>query len=399
MPVSVPVREGTPWLLPIGLLAAAGFLSSAGARVIDSLLYVIALDFRVSVPHVSIVVAAFTLPYGLNQLVLGPIGDRYGKLRVLLGALIGYAVFTGSCALAVNLPMLAVLRMLAGASSAGLIPICLAYIGDMVPYEDRQVVMSRFLTGVVLAQMVAGPVGGFFGQALNWRGVFLLLAAVAVVVAALLAVRIRHLPDRRSEPQSHIRRFAPIFRDRHACLLLFGTLIDGMLFTGSFPFIAPFLTAEFGVSYAGVGLILACFGIGAFGYTYYAKRLVPRFGEPGLVLLGGGAIVAGLAMGMTAKSWHPFPAVEILLGLGYFMLHSVLQARATEILPEARGTAVSSFVLALFLGQSIGALAMGGAIFWIGYRGGFWLDAAGTALLALGLWRLVTRPAVRAPSA
>jgi predicted MFS family arabinose efflux permease len=378
--------------MPIGLLGAAGFLSSAGARVIDSLLYAIAVDFRVSIPQVSVVIAAFTLPYGLNQIVLGPVGDRFGKLRVLLGALIGYAVATAACALATSLPMLTVLRMMAGASSAGLIPVSLAYIGDMVPYKDRQVTMSRFLTGVVLAQMVAGPVGGFFGEAVSWRGVFLLLAAVAVVVALLLAVRIGHLPDRRCPDASfHPRNYAVIARDGRARLLLLGTLVDGMLFTGSFPFIAPFLTAHFGVSYAGAGLILACFGIGAFGYTHFARRLVPCFGEPGLVLLGGGVIVLGLAIGMTSPTWIVFPLVEVLLGLGYFMLHSVLQARATEILPQARGTAVSSFVFMLFMGQSLGALAMGAAIAWLGYHRGFWLVALGTALLSIGLARLLAR--------
>ena len=82
-------------ILPLGLLAAAGFLSSAGARVVDPLLHAIATDFSVTVPQVSVVIAAFTLPYGLNQLVLGPVGDRFGKLRVMLGALLGYALFTG----------------------------------------------------------------------------------------------------------------------------------------------------------------------------------------------------------------------------------------------------------------------------------------------------------------
>src|SRR5882724_10285332 len=92
--------------LPLGLLAAAGFLSSAGARVIDPLLHVIATDFATTVPAVSIVVAAFTLPYGLCQIVLGPLGDRFGKLRLLLTALLAYCVATGACALASDLPAL-----------------------------------------------------------------------------------------------------------------------------------------------------------------------------------------------------------------------------------------------------------------------------------------------------
>ena len=89
--------------LPLGLLGAAAFLSSAGARVVDPLLHAIATDFGVGVPDLWIVIAAFTLPYGLSQLLLGPVGDRFGKLRVMLAALAGYALFTGACALASDL--------------------------------------------------------------------------------------------------------------------------------------------------------------------------------------------------------------------------------------------------------------------------------------------------------
>src|SRR5690349_12292949 len=108
--MSITIARSTMSLpsLPLGLLAAAGFLSSAGARIIDPLLAAIAHDFGTSVPAVSVVVAAFTLPYGLCQLVLGPAGDRFGKLRLMLLALLGYALFTGACGLARDLTALTV---------------------------------------------------------------------------------------------------------------------------------------------------------------------------------------------------------------------------------------------------------------------------------------------------
>ena len=262
---------------PIGLLATAGFLSSAGARVIDPLLSAVASDFHVSVSEVSVVIAAFTLPYGLNQILLGPVGDRFGKLRVMLGALLGYAVATFGCALAPTLSSLTLCRVLAGASSAGLIPVCLAYVGDSVPYEDRQAVLGRFLTGVTLALMVAGPVGGAFGEYVSWRGVFLLLSAAALATAAVLAIRLRGLPDRRHEGAAfHMRPYLALLGHGEARLLLLLTLAEGALLAGSFPFIAPYLHFRFSLAYETVGLVLAAFGLGAFAYTRWAKQLVLR---------------------------------------------------------------------------------------------------------------------------
>ncbi len=378
--------------LPLGLLAAAAFLSSAGARIVDPLLHAIATDFSVAVPDLWVVIAAFTLPYGLNQLVLGPVGDRFGKLRVMLGALVGYALFTGACALASDLAGLAVLRACAGAASAGLIPVGMAYIGDAVPYEQRQVTLSKFLTGIVLAQTLAGPVGGVFGQYVGWRGVFLVLATLAVLVSVAFAARIRGLPDRRSpgrmfKPENYVRMAS----HRTGRLVLLAALLDGALFVGCFPYLAPYLHEHFDLSYAQVGLILACFGLGAWSYTRLARPLLARWGEGGLVLAGGLLMAAALAIAVGSGRWWLFVPVELALGLGFFMLHSVLQARATEMLPQARATAVATFACLLFLGQSVGALLVGAAIARFGYPTAFLLDSGCIVLLTLWLAQVMRR--------
>ncbi len=377
--------------LPLGLLAAAAFLSSAGARVIDPLLHVIADDFHESVPTVAIIITAFTLPYGVSQLFLGPIGDRFGKLRVLLGALVCYVLATGACAFASDLTTLTLMRAAAGAASAGLIPVGLAYIGDAVPYQDRQLALSRFLTGAVLAQVMAGPIGGVFGEYLGWRDLFLLLAGIAALVALALAVRLRGLPDR-VNPRAD---FSPaglvgLARAPAPRRLLIASLIDGGLLGGSFPFVASFLREDFNLAYGTIGLVLACFGLGAWSYTRYAARIIRGLGEPGMVLAGAAIMATGMVIGVASPFWQVFVAVEFMLGLGYMMLHGVLQARATELLPEARATAVSAFVAMLFLGQSLGALGMAQMIAGFGYRPTFSVVAA--LIVVLGV---VLRPLVR----
>jgi predicted MFS family arabinose efflux permease len=94
---------------------------------------------------------------------------------------------------------------------------------------------------------------------------------------------------------------------------------------------------------------------------------------------------------MLSPSWLVFILVQAGIGLGYFALHTVMQARATELLPDARSTAVSTFVFLLFLGQAIGALAMGAAIGAFGYRTAFLGCAAGIVLLTLWLARFMRR--------
>ena len=372
--------------LPLGLLAAAGFLSMAGARIMDPLLAVIAADFRIGVPTASVVIAAFTLPYGLNQLVLGPFGDRFGKLRVMLVALGGFVLFTGLCATAGNLPTLVLFRALAGAMSAGLIPAAMAYIGDAVPYALRQVTISRYMTGNVMGLTLAGPIGGVLGEYVGWRGVFLVLAAAGAAVSVALGYRLRALPDpRRDGRLFNAANYLTLAQRPAARFLLLATAFEGAVTMGAFPFLAPFLHAGFGLSYASVGLVLSCFGVGAFLYTRLTPPLLPLLGEPGLILAGGVMVTLCLVLAAVLRSWPGFIAVETGLGLGFYLLHGVLQARATELLPQARSTSMASFAFMLFLGQSVGALALAAWIAVAGYRAALLVDAALVMAVAVAL--------------
>ena len=374
--------------LPIALLATAGFLSVAGMRMTDPLLHVIASDFGTTIPALAVVVAAFTLPYGLCQAVLGPLGDRFGKLRVMTGALALLTLANIACALSASVEGLTLARIAAGAASAAVVPLGMAYVADAVDYRDRQVMLSRYLNGTVLAQVMAGPLGGVFGQFLGWRGVFLVLAAGTAAIGLRLGMRMAALAERRGGATFSAGNYLAMARSPIARVVLLAAMIDGAVLMGSFPFLAPYMHEAFGLPYAAVGLVLACFGLGALVYVRLARVLVPLLGESRMVLLGGAVMAAAVAASVLLPAQGAMVtglvAAQLAIGMGFYLLHGVLQARATEMLPHARATAVASFALMLFIGQSIGALAMGGLIAWLGYRGAFLCDAA--AILALGAW-------------
>ncbi|NJO35807.1 MAG: MFS transporter [Rhodospirillales bacterium] len=82
----------------IVLLAAAGFVSAANLRVCDPLLPQIAGELGITVGDAGAVVTAFALSYGLFQIVIGPLGDAHGKLRmVVLGCVWAGTASAGVC--------------------------------------------------------------------------------------------------------------------------------------------------------------------------------------------------------------------------------------------------------------------------------------------------------------
>lgn len=382
------------------LLALAGFASGAGMRVLDPLLPFIAADFGVSVAAAAVMLAGFSLAYGAGQLITGPLGDRWGKLRVASLALLAYGIGIAACAIAWDLTSMVALRTVAGLVAGAIIPLAIAWIGDAVPYAERQAVIGKFLTGVVMAQLLAGPISGAMAEIFGWRMSFIVLALLALGVGAALAVRIG-APAWRARPADRgrgagIGQYVVLLKKPAGRRLMIAGFVDGMaLFGGAFPFIGAFLIEDFGTSAAAAGLIVAGFGVGAFAYTRLAGALVKRIGERGMVLSGGAVLTAALLGLAVAPDWRWVLLIQVICGFGFYMFHGVLQARATEALPDARATAVSAFALVLFIGQSVGSLSFALVLAFGGYRAVFALAAVVT--LALALW---TRTAMlgRAPS-
>jgi predicted MFS family arabinose efflux permease len=174
--------------------------------------------------------------------------------------------------------------------------------------------------------------------------------------------------------------------------LMGAAALDGAaLFGGAFPFVGAYLIEQFGLSPGQAGLVVAGFGLGAFAYTRAARRLVARLGERGLVAAGGALLTAALAGMAAAPAWWVVAALQVPMGMAFYMFHGVLQARATEALPESRATAVAAFAMALFLGQGAGTLAFGAVLHAAGYGAVFALAAVLTAGLAAWVARMPLR--------
>jgi YNFM family putative membrane transporter len=166
-------------------------------------------------------------------------------------------------------------------------------------------------------------------------------------------------------------------------VILAAFLEYGFMF-GAFAYIGADLHARFGLSFTLVGIVIGAFGIGGLLYAGFVKQFVDRFGQIGLAGFGGVFIaVAYLTLAFTPVWWLA-PIATTLVGLGFYMLHNTLQTNATQMSPEARGTAVALFSAALYLGQTVG-VAIGAPVFdRAGAPPAF--IAAAILLVALGIW-------------
>jgi predicted MFS family arabinose efflux permease len=366
-------------------LAAAAFVSGANLRLFDALLPTVARDFAVLPTTASVVVTAFTLAYGLFQVVHGPLGDRAGKLRVVgLATLVAAAASLG-CAYASDLKTLAVLRFATGIGAAAIVPLSLAWIGDNTPYDLRQAALGRFLGFILMGQILGPALGGALAEFIHWRRVFDVLAAVFLLVGVVLLTVDRRTPrPPPAPPTSVVANYAKVLRDPWVRTVMLTVFLEGGLFYGAFAYAGAWLKERFDLSYLLVGALLAGFGMGGMIYSLTIRGLLARFGERGFVRIGGGLLLACFVALPLLPVWQATLPVFVAAGFGFYMFHNTLQTKATEMAPQARGTAIAVFAFALFMGQASGVAACGVLIRLLHYPATF--VAMGLALALLGAW-------------
>ena len=374
----------------IALLAIAAFAAQAMVRVTDSLLPQIAVDLDVSVGAASIVVTVYLLAHGSVQLLIGPIADRFGKYLCMAIAAAVATVMVALCGLAPTLPLLVAARLGSGLATGWIIPLALAFVGDVIPYERRQQVLGRFLSGQILGQLFGQAAGGVLGDYFGWRTVFFLLAGMLALATGGLFYElwrnpITHVSAAPAQPRrGFIADYAAVLRAPWARTIIAVAFVEFGIMFGAFTYVGADLHLRFGVSFTLVGLFVGAFAIGGLIYSLSVHRLVQRLGQIGLAALGGALLAAAYVTLAFEPTAFLAPLAITAIGLGFYMLHNTLQTNATQMTPEARGTAVSLFSASLYLGQTAG-VAVGGLIFDRFTAVPLFLTAA-LLLLALAVW-------------
>lgn len=376
------------------LMSLAGFAAGLVARAVDPIIPPIAADFGVDPRVVALLSSAFALPFAITPPFFGPLGDIFGKIRLVRIALVILTVSGVAAFFATSFETLFGARMLAGVAAGGVFPMLIAIFGDLVPVASRQVALGRLLTVVITGNLLGAALAGVVADFFGWRAVFVVLTLVtlgglASVTFGLRGVVLPRVPllNLKSIPQN----YRGIFRNPRAKYVLSAVFIEGTTIFGLMPYVSVFLHTAGEERASIAGLVIGGFSCGGLLYGLLVVRLLARFKPVHLLIAG--AAVAALAMSVAAfqPSWPVQFVAFVALGCGFYTMHGYIQVQSTELSATARGAAVALHSSFFLLGGGVGPVLYGFSFGWFGVTASVLVAALTLFLTGLVLIRGLAR--------
>ena len=346
----------------IGLLGLSGFIVMADNWVVSPILPAISQHLNVDIARAGLLIAAYMIPFGIFQIVFGPLADRYGKKQVITFSMVFFTLATGLCALGMGLTDLAIYRALTGIFAASVMPVSLALIGDIFPIQERQGAIGTFMGISFLGQGLSMVIGGTIAYFVSWRGVFGLYAVLSVIPTLLLIGYYKHLPSKKNPDSKFIAPYVKLLANSKSLFTYILVLFEGVFIIGSFSYIGAFISKTYHFNYFHIGLIMTGFGLASVLGGKMSGKLVHRMGPRRLLSFGLiCATLADLTLAYFGNRLGAMIGAVALLGFGFIFTHSTLLTRATEFAQKARGAAMSLVAFCFMGGGGLGT-AVGGKI-------------------------------------
>jgi len=345
------------------MLAAATFVVFFQGYMVAPIIPTLSSTFGSSIQTVGLIVPAYLIPYGIATLAYGILADRIGIHRVMFASLAAFAALTMLTATAQSIEQLALWRMVTGIGASGVVPLALALVGRLYPYEKRGRPLG-WLFGAMAGGMAFGsPLGAMIVPLVGWQGLFVV---VGVAGAALLLVLLPYRAVIAATVQPVTGTLRDLFRGYKDLL---GTprgqrtygfvLVNSMFHSGVFTWLGVYFEQKYHLGAVGIGLALLGYGVPGFAFGPVIGRAADRWGRARLIPIG---LLLGALAAVALLLDFPMvltPVVAMVLSLGYDMTQPLFAGIVTSLGGRRAGQAMGLNVFTLFVGFGLGSLLFG----------------------------------------
>ncbi|AIY47641.1 multidrug effflux MFS transporter [Mycolicibacterium fortuitum] len=324
--------------LPLSWLGVLALLTAVAPLSIDMYLPAfpaMAAEFGTSASAIQFTLTSFMVGLASGQLIIGPLSDRFGRRPLMLAGTFVCILAGVACAVAPNIAALTAFRFVQGFSGAAGVVLSRAVVADRAhgAVAARAFSLMMIINGAapVLAPLIGGSLMGLIG----WRGVFWILAGLAV--AMFLGV-VAVLPETHPQDRRHTGGVTAMLSDARSVLTNRGyigyTLAFAFGFTVMFAYISasPFVLQNvLGLSPLHYSFAFAANAAGIVIVNAVNARIVSRFGQRRLLHLGIGLLVLFSVLLVVDALLGPVLWASLLLLWGAVASLGLVAANATSL--------------------------------------------------------------------
>jgi DHA1 family bicyclomycin/chloramphenicol resistance-like MFS transporter len=188
-----------------------------------------------------------------TALIVGNLGDKYGRKPILIISLIIFIIGSIFCSFAAEFWQLIFGRLLQGIGISGPMVLSFLVIADRYNLQDQQKLMG-IMNGVVTLAMAFSPViGSYISLYFHWRGNFIVLLLLSIVCLVLCII---YVPKGKANHNVSLslKEYIPVLKSKKAMLYTFGIFCAMAQGYWTFIGISPILFMD------GLGVSLKDFG-------------------------------------------------------------------------------------------------------------------------------------------
>jgi len=339
-----------------------------------------ALAMNIFLPSLPGMATYFGVPYGVMQqsvalylalsaalqIIIGPISDRFGRRKVLIGSLILFLLATLGTLVAPNATVFLIFRMGQAVIASGM-ALSRAVVRDMVPDEEAASMIGYVTMGMSLVPMIGPVIGGVLDDAIGWKANFALLLGLGVVVLALVWADLGETATLRpTRLKDQFRTYPGLLTSpRFWGYTLVAAFSSGCFFAylGGAPYVGD---KVFGLTSTEVGALFALTAVGYAAGNFMAGRFSVRLGMNRMILIG--TVVTSLGLALLASLTLAglsgpviFFGLTVFMGLGNGICLPNANAGMLSVRPELAGTA-SGLGGAILIGGGAALAAIAGVL-------------------------------------
>ena len=338
------------------VLFIAVFATMLGAGIIEPFMAIYARDLGANGLMIGLIFGSFTLSRAVFTPLIGRISDFKGRKNLLLVGLTGYTILSFFYVVATSTTSLVIVRIFHGLASAMVLPISMAYIGDIAPKNQEGKYLGTFTIAFFMG-LACGPIiGGALHDLWHMNAAFYAMGAISFLSLLLL---IFMLPEINAHKNVKPSSFKTILKDKTMQAMLVFRVMNAYGIAALMGFL-PLIAERINVTVFQIGFVVSANLLASSLFQRYFGIIADKSDKIAMMIAGSIMMLIGLALMPLSTGFYTLLLFNVLMGLGSAISIPAGSAITAQLGKKlGMGSVMGLFNTAFGIGGGIGPIAAG----------------------------------------